>query len=97
MEPEGALGVTTTREEPGGVRIRISDTGSGMDPRTLGRTYDLFFTTKPGGTGLGMAIVRSAIERHGGRVEIETAPGQGTTVEVVIPSATAGSNGDPPA
>jgi signal transduction histidine kinase len=57
-----------------------------MDAPTRSRAYDLFFTTKRGGTGLGMAIVRSAIERHGGRITIESAPGQGTTVEMAIPS-----------
>jgi signal transduction histidine kinase len=86
MEPGGRLGVRTTAED-GGVRIRVSDTGCGMDQPTLGRTYDLFFTTKAGGTGLGMAIVRSAVERHGGHIEIDTAPGRGTTVDLVIPAA----------
>ena len=86
MEPGGRLGVRTSREDDG-VRIRVSDTGCGMDTPTLGRAYDLFFTTKPGGTGLGMAIVRSAVERHGGRIEIDTAPGRGTTVELVIPAS----------
>ncbi len=85
MDAGGQLGVRTAREPDGGVRIKVSDTGCGMDTPTLGRTYDLFFTTKTGGTGLGMAIVRSAVERHGGRVEIATEHGRGTTVELVIP------------
>jgi signal transduction histidine kinase len=93
MEPGGTLGVSTVREPDDHVRIRISDTGCGMDVPTLGRTYDLFFTTKSGGTGLGMAIVRSAIERHGGRVEIHTIQGRGTTVELVIPARHASSGG----
>jgi signal transduction histidine kinase len=89
MEPDGTLTVQTMREADGSdVRIRIADTGCGMDTPTLGRAYDLFFTTKPGGTGLGMAIVRSAVERHGGRLVIDTAPGKGTTVEMVLPSST---------
>ena len=86
MEPGGTLSVRTSEEDGGGVRIRVGDTGCGMDTPTLGRAYDLFFTTKTGGTGLGMAIVRSAIERHGGRVEIETEAGRGTTIELVIPA-----------
>ena len=85
MEPGGTLTVRTSGEPDGDVRIHVEDTGCGMDSPTLGRAYDLFFTTKQGGTGLGMAIVRSAIERHGGRVAIETTPGRGTTVELVIP------------
>jgi signal transduction histidine kinase len=87
MDADGTLTVQTTKEADGsGVRIRVADTGCGMDTPTLGRAYDLFFTTKPGGTGLGMAIVRSAIERHGGRLIIDTAPGKGTTIDMVLPS-----------
>jgi signal transduction histidine kinase len=87
MEPGGTLDVRTGRRDDGMVCIRIADTGCGMEPTTLGRAYDLFFTTKPGGTGLGMAIVRSAVERHGGRVTIETAPGKGTAVELTLPAS----------
>ena len=86
MDGGGTLTVTTQKADDGGLVIRIQDTGCGMDARTLGRTYDLFFTTKQGGTGLGMAIVRSAIERHGGQVRLDTAPGKGTTIDLVIPS-----------
>jgi signal transduction histidine kinase len=86
MEPDGTLSVRTSHDPDGGVSIRVSDTGCGMDVPTLGRTYDLFFTTKTGGTGLGMAIVRSAVERHGGRMSIDTVPGEGTTIELWIPS-----------
>jgi signal transduction histidine kinase len=87
MEPDGTLSVRTSHDPDGGVSIRVSDTGCGMDVPTLGRTYDLFFTTKTGGTGLGMAIVRSAVERHGGRMSIDTVPGEGTTIELWIPSS----------
>ncbi len=88
MDADGTLTVETSREPDGGaVRIRVADTGCGMDPSTLGRAYDLFFTTKPGGTGLGMAIVRSAIERHGGRLVIDTSPGRGTTIDMLLPAA----------
>jgi signal transduction histidine kinase len=86
MDADGTLTVQTLRDPDGGFRIRVADTGCGMDTPTLGRTYDLFFTTKSGGTGLGMAIVRSAVERHGGRVSIETAPGKGTTIEMLFPA-----------
>jgi signal transduction histidine kinase len=85
MDPNGTLEVRTTRENDGGVCIAIADDGCGMEPTTLTRAYDLFFTTKQGGTGLGMAIVRSAIERHGGTLTIDTAPGKGTKVELKLP------------
>jgi len=85
MEPGGTLTVRTRRNDAGAVCISIADTGAGMDDATLARSFELFFTTKPGGTGLGMAIVRSAVERHGGRVTIDTAAGRGTTVEITLP------------
>jgi signal transduction histidine kinase len=86
MEPGGTLTVRTRRLDEGGVSISIADTGGGMDEATLGRSFDLFFTTKPGGTGLGMAIVRSVVDRHGGRLDIDTAPGRGTTIEISLPA-----------
>jgi signal transduction histidine kinase len=87
MDEGGTLTVTTEKADDSGVVLRVQDTGCGMDTPTLGRAYDLFFTTKQGGTGLGMAIVRSAIERHGGQVRLDTAPGRGTTIELAIPAA----------
>src|SRR5262249_2708897 len=66
MGTGGTPTVRTSRDGDATVRIAVADTGVGMDAATLARAYDLFFTTKPGGTGLGMAITRSAIERHGG-------------------------------
>jgi signal transduction histidine kinase len=50
-----------------------------------------FFTTKPHGTGLGMAIVKKIMDLHGGEIEIDSVPGHGTTVRLIIPRATAGS------
>jgi len=86
MDAGGTLTVTTARADGGGIVMKVKDTGCGMDTPTLGRTYDLFFTTKAGGTGLGMAIVRSAVERHGGKVTLDTAPGKGTTIVLAIPA-----------
>ncbi len=86
MKPGGTLTVRTERGDDGAVRIRVADTGSGMSEATRARLFDLFFTTKTGGTGLGMAIVRSAVERHGGRIAIDSAEGRGTTVEIMLPA-----------
>ncbi|MGH7896041.1 MAG: sensor histidine kinase, partial [Candidatus Binatia bacterium] len=86
MEPGGTLTVHTERDAAGGTLISVADTGSGMADATLTRAFELFFTTKPGGTGLGMAIVRSAVERHGGRVTIESVQGRGTTVAITLPA-----------
>jgi signal transduction histidine kinase len=86
MEPGGSLTVATGRTDDGGLRLAITDTGGGMDETTRAKAFDLFFSTKPGGTGLGMAIIRSAVERHGGRLAIDSTPGKGTTIEITLPS-----------
>jgi signal transduction histidine kinase len=65
--------------------VGIDDTGAGMSDETLSRVFDLFFTTKPDGTGLGMAIARSVVDLHGGELSIDSSPGQGTRVRVRLP------------
>jgi len=74
------------RREADAVRIAVEDNGSGMDREALARCTDPFFTTKdPGeGTGLGLAVVQSILEHHGGRLEIESKKGEGTTVHLVL-------------
>jgi signal transduction histidine kinase/DNA-binding response OmpR family regulator len=67
------------------VSVVIEDTGTGMSEETLSRMYDLFFTTKPQGTGLGMALARSVIDLHGGELAIASAVGKGTRVTVRLP------------
>jgi signal transduction histidine kinase len=65
--------------------VVIEDTGHGMSEETLSRIFDLFFTTKPHGTGLGMALARSVIDLHGGRLAIESNLGKGTRVTMKLP------------
>jgi signal transduction histidine kinase len=67
------------------VTILIEDTGHGMSEETLSRVFDLFFTTKPHGTGLGMALARSVIDLHGGDLTVHSALGKGTTVTIRLP------------
>jgi signal transduction histidine kinase len=67
--------------------IEIGDTGPGIDPNILPEIFDPFFTTKEAGTGLGLSIVRKIVDQHGGRVEIDSAPGRGTRVRVELQSA----------
>lgn len=68
------------------VRLRVRDTGCGMQERTLARIFDPFFTTKFMGRGLGMAAVSGIVRSHNGGIHIESAPGQGTTVTVDLPA-----------
>ncbi|MCY1075129.1 sensor histidine kinase [Archangium lansingense] len=71
------------------MELFVTDTGSGMAPDVRQRMFDPFFTTKPvgQGTGLGLSITRSIVESHGGRIDVETALGAGTTVRLWFPLA----------
>ena len=70
----------------GEVRVVVRDDGAGMEPEVARRAFEPFFTTRPGsGIGLGLPIVRGIVERHGGRVELETTEGRGTAVTVSLP------------
>ncbi len=71
------------------VRLRITDSGAGMAPELISRVFEPFFTTKdPGqGTGLGLTTVQEAVERLGGRLQVESRPGAGTTFQILLPRA----------
>jgi len=74
-----------------GFEIRFRDSGSGIDPDNLQRIFEPFYTTKADGTGLGLAVTRKIIEGHGGRLDIESEPGQGTTVSISLPRQAGGA------
>jgi signal transduction histidine kinase len=68
------------------VRIDVSDTGIGIDKENIEKVFDPFFTTKASGTGLGLPIVRSTVQRHSGEVKVESKSGVGTTFSVFLPA-----------
>jgi PAS domain S-box-containing protein len=80
------------------VRLVVSDSGQGMEPALLKRAVEPFFTTKPigQGTGLGLPMVKGFAEQSGGALEIESAPGRGTTVSLWLPQARAPKEPVPP-
>ncbi|MDA8172741.1 MAG: ATP-binding protein [Nitrospiraceae bacterium] len=75
----------TAERENGMAVITVRDDGQGIKEADMERIFDPFFTTKKEGTGLGLPICRKIVEEHGGRLEIKSAPGEGTTVTVRIP------------
>ena len=87
--PESGRGTITvrTRREGATVAVEISDTGCGIAPQVLSRIFDPFFTTKPVGmgTGLGLSLSYGIVQRHGGRIEVDSVVGKGTTFRVVLP------------
>jgi len=87
MEGGGTLTLETTMPEEKILRLRVTDTGRGIQPEHLSRIFDPFFTTKSQrtDTGIGLSVVHKIIEDHGGKIKVDSAPGQGTTFLVTLP------------
>ncbi|WP_338758759.1 ATP-binding protein [Massilia sp. METH4] len=83
---QGVIRIRTGAQE-GWVWIEISDTGAGIAPEHLTRIFEPFFTTKPvgSGTGLGLSLSYGIVSRHGGRIDVRSQPGEGTTFTVWLP------------
>jgi len=84
--PRGRITVTTGSEAEE-AWVAIADTGSGIPAEHLSRIFDPFFTTKPvgKGTGLGLSVSYNIVKKHGGRIEVHSEPGKGTTFKVLLP------------
>jgi signal transduction histidine kinase len=78
-------------EEDRMVRLAISDTGCGMTQEQIKHVFSPFYTTKEKGTGLGLAVAAKIIEGHGGRIDVESVPGAGSTFNIRLPRAMAAS------
>jgi PAS domain S-box-containing protein len=86
--PETSWIKVATARDAGRVVVTISDNGVGIAPEAIGRIFDPFYTTKQvgEGTGLGLSICRSIVTAAGGEISVDSVPGQGTTVRVVLPA-----------
>ena len=69
------------------VEIDIEDTGIGIPPEHLGRIFDLYFTTKEQGSGIGLSMVYRIVQLHDGEVEVQSTPGRGTRFRLIFPQA----------
>jgi two-component system sensor histidine kinase HydH len=79
MDGGGRLAIRCEAVDGREVRVSVSDTGRGMAPEEITQIFDPYYTTKSKGTGLGLAIVHKIVEAHGARLNVESAPGRGTT------------------
>jgi signal transduction histidine kinase len=87
MPHGGALRVAIENGRDGRALIRVSDTGTGIPPDQLARVFDLYFTTKAGGSGIGLSMVFRTVQLHHGDIEVESTPGAGTTFTISLPRA----------
>lgn len=95
MQPDGGVlrvGVCY-RETPRFVGIAFQDSGPGIRAEDMSKVFEPFFTTKEGGTGLGLSICYDIMQRHGGRIDVESQPGNGTTFTVWLPVLEEGDGG----
>lgn len=86
--PEGGRVTLKALTRDKSLVIEVSDSGIGMNTDQLQHCFDPFYTSKQEGTGLGLSACQSVVARHGGSVEVESQPGRGTTVRIILPAAT---------
>jgi signal transduction histidine kinase len=86
--PEGSdLALTYTTLPSGAWRCRLHNGGPAIPPEVLSRVFEIFFSTKPGGTGIGLALCQRIIDEHRGTIVLESAPEAGTAVTITLPAA----------
>ena len=87
MPEGGPLKVATSRNADGSARITITDRGIGIAEEDQDRIFNLYYTTKKGGTGIGLAQAFRAMQLHGGEIRFNSQIGVGTTFEIILPAA----------
>jgi signal transduction histidine kinase/HAMP domain-containing protein len=87
MPQGGSLRMACRRTSRRRVELLVEDTGSGIDPKHLEQIFDLYFTTKEKGSGIGLSMVYRIIQLHDGEIEVQSTPGHGTTFRIVLPEA----------
>ncbi len=85
--PKGGTLRLTARTRNGHLEVAIADTGPGIPPEHLDRIFEPYFTTKEGGTGLGLALAQRIVDAHGGAITVDSRPGKGSTFRIGLPLA----------
>jgi CheY-like chemotaxis protein/nitrogen-specific signal transduction histidine kinase len=83
--PDGSTVTVAARTENGDAVVSVRDSGLGMTPGVQARIFEPFFTTKPGASGLGLTLAYGIVSRHGAQLDVDTAPGGGTSVRIRFP------------
>jgi signal transduction histidine kinase len=94
MPGGGELTVQAARDD-GGVRLSLIDTGKGMPPETAAKAFRPFFSTRAGGTGLGLATTRKIVLAHGGAIDVQSEVGRGTKFTIRLPAAAGARETEP--
>lgn len=87
MPNGGRLDMSCAPTRDARVEIRVADTGVGISPENLAKIFDLYFTTKKTGTGIGLSLVYRTIQLHNGDIDVESMPGKGTTFVIKLPQS----------
>ena len=85
MPGGGQLKIKSATQSPDWIAITISDTGEGIPQENISKLFEPLFTTKAKGIGLGLALVKTLIERHDGTISVESVMGKGTTFVIKLP------------
>ena len=85
MPEAGGEIILSARKQDGRALLEVIDTGRGMDPETVARIFDAYYSTKRSGTGLGLAIARRVVREHGGEIRVRSEPGKGSAFEMSLP------------
>ena len=92
MPRGGILTIGCAPTKDGRVEIRVKDTGEGIQPENLAKIFDLYYTTKQSGTGIGLSLVYRTVQLHSGDIDVESTPGVGTTFVIKMPKAGPGTS-----
>jgi signal transduction histidine kinase len=87
MPNGGSLRLVCALAKHNRIEIRFEDTGVGIPPENLQKIFDLYFTTKHHGTGIGLSMVYRIVQLHDGEIEVQSTPGRGTTFRLLLPRA----------